>query len=423
MPIVKQTAKDPLTDNESAIAALTGHITKENKITRGGMYLLELINQNIRNGKNIYQRIPQSLFGGLSEGGRKNVSASALCRAERASNAGEQEEILPSGYTRIQEVIGQWAERDGCWHDTPEADLISEGRTHRAEFDGSEARIFYDNKARVYKTLIKTHYDTYQELLDRITIHNRVFPETAIRVEGFGMLDDADDNEGFTVVISQPFVKGETPRIDQIQEAMRERGFVPIGNKYVSEDGYMTLNDIHDNNCVISEEGNLLVFDCEAFLNQTKPGHDKPLNHNPESVQKINQAIKEILPDVKPKQDILDLLPREARETARDSLEATGRLEGPVISHDGTPLIVQSDPENSDKVLVSTPDKIRRMMRLARPDEGRDLTREERNTLISGRSVTRDGKRLAFNLDKGRIDTFRGPIMKLKMTHKTNLTL
>lgn len=130
-----------------------------------------------------------------------------------------------------------------------------------------------------------------------------------------------------------------------------------------------------------------------------------------------------MVPESVPRSVILDRLNGDERESAKNELATAGRLEKPVKLDNGATLIVQSDPEREGYVLVSTPDKISRLMRLARPDEGDALSQKERETLISGLSVTRDGRRLAFNLDKGRIDTFKIPKIRLRIAHKSGMTI
>ena len=278
----------PFTEDESGIQVLKGCIDGENKISREGMYLLNILNNLIQseNGKEkVFQRIPSEVFGGLSEGGRRNVQASLIARAVRGADEKEPGRVLASGYTAIQEVIGQWAERDGSWSDTPEGDLIGRGFTHSLENDGSEARIFHNKKTDdlVYKTVDFSHYSHFELMMDRIAIHNAIFPEMAIKVEGFGMRDDtADDperfHEGFVVTISQKKAVGHIPTQKEIENGLTARGFDRTDN------GFFWLNimdnvviaDVHDLNCVVSPEGNLLVFDCEAFLKTFPVDAEKP---------------------------------------------------------------------------------------------------------------------------------------------------
>lgn len=45
-------------------------------------------------------------------------------------------------------------------------------------------------------------YESIQLALDRITIYNAVFPETSLKVEGFGRTDSGD----FSILVRQPFI-------------------------------------------------------------------------------------------------------------------------------------------------------------------------------------------------------------------------
>lgn len=433
MAIVRNT-HDPFREAENAIAALRAYIGPEdNRITRGGMYLLEIINQNAQHETQVSQRLPQTVFPGMPEGGRRHVAASALCRAEGRTDASQQDRILPSGYTRIQEVIGQWAERDGCWSETPEADQLRQGRTHRADLDGSEAHIYFDHGTKVYKTIDASHYITYEHLLDRISIHNAIFPETAMTVEGFGVREDAVDNTGFVVIISQPFVEGEAiadPAV--VHEAMKARGFdlpdFAAGWFFVSEDGGLLLTDLHDNNCVLSPQGRVLVFDCEAALNTMPTFHGThripELRYTEQGVRKVRAEVDSLLPAVMDREDLFRHLMPATEEDVREQLRKTGRYDGAVFGAEGygsenRAYIIQNDPENPRQVLVSTPEKIGRMLRRCTPaDDGTVFTEKELHRLSNGKGVTKGDTFYAFNLDKGRIDTMKQYQLKKKISSR-----
>lgn len=266
----------PFLNQESGIKALQSFIGSDNLVTREGMYTLEILNNLIQSNygqSNLYQRIPPEVFGGCSEGGRRNVQASLLARAENRSDEPQSREICESGYTRLQEIIGRWAERDGSWHDYPDSDLKKKGMTHVKERDGSEAHIFVDKSNRVYKTIDCSHYNDFQLMLDRINIFNATFPETALRVEGFGLRDDAIiPSNDFVVIVSQPFVEGEKPTMKQIEEGMAARGYDRTANGFffVSRLDNTVISDVHDENAVVTSDGKLLVFDSEAFLKYFK---------------------------------------------------------------------------------------------------------------------------------------------------------
>ena len=263
----------PFIQDESAIKALQEWIGEGTAVPRECMYTLEIINNIIQsnNGQqNLYQRIPPEVFGGMPEGGRRNVQASLITRAVTGTNAQEQGRVLASGYTRIQEIIGHWAENDGCWKNTPDADLIKQGYKHNPNDDGSEAHVF-DKDGKFVKTIDFGHFNAFELMMDRISIHNATFPETPMIVEGFGIRDDAINNSDFVVIISQPAVYGRKPTQAEIEDSMSKRGYDKSENGFffISRLDNTIISDVHDQNAVLCKhngEDKVLVFDCEAFL-------------------------------------------------------------------------------------------------------------------------------------------------------------
>ena len=329
----------PFIQDESGIKALQQFIGPDNQITREGMYLLEILNNIIQtpNGtKNVFQRIPQEVFGGLSEGGRRNVQASLIGRAVQGPDRQESRRVHPSGYTRIQEVIGRWAERDGSWSDTPEGDLRKQGYDNNPRHDGSEARVFSrQGDPLLYKTIDFGHYSDFELMLDRIAIHNAVFPEMAMNVEGFGLRDDTPDDpnlfsQGFVVIISQPKAVGTTPTQQEIEDGMNLRFFDKSENGFFWINGHdnIVVADIHDQNAVRTAKGNLLVFDCEAFLktfpvNQEKPERIPLKDMLPDSSNRFNETVwRNIIGD-----DYLAATPQDKSSLLLE-LRRTGKVNG-----------------------------------------------------------------------------------------------
>lgn len=531
----------PFTDDESAIKALQVYIGKGTDIPRQAMYTLEIINNLIQSNygkENLYQRIPPEVFGGLPEGGRRNVEASLICRADDGTVSPKQ--ILESGYTRIQERIGRWAEKDGCWSDTPEADQLNKSRLTNPKIDGSEARVYFDReKAQVYKTIDFSHYTEFAHFMDRITIHNATFPETAMKVEGFGLREETPDDKkefhkGFVVIISQPFAEGRRPTMKEIEDGMSQRGYDKSENGffYVSKMNNTAIADVHDENAVFSKEGKLLVFDCEAFLKMfpvdsvapdkyeikdllpTKDGrfnesawksllgddyavttaqdktyivkqlrntgkvnqlvggklimmspdarkiqlndgsgrtyYDgtvlagnprsfrqeknytvKPLQYNPDSVIEIMSTITRMMPmsvDIERFLYDPELVGQyvaafrggsDIRDQYKEALKKTGRIDGLVNGQ----YIVQTDPENKGKVLISKPQSVEFMLWTNdSPIEGiGHITPDEKKALADGKCIERGGATYAFNLDKGRVD--RMDSMEIKLRQKQSHTV
>ena len=391
--------------------------------------------------------------------------------------------------------------------------------------DGSEAHVFRDDGDKVYKTIVFTHFREFDEMMDRISIHNATFPHAALTVEGFGVRDDFDDSDGFAVVVSQPKVQGTTPTPEFIEQEMEKRGYEKSENGafFVSKMDNTVLMDVNEKNAVRSPEGRLLVFDCDAYLktfctNTRRPqvtditnllprngGYDDSawrailgdegaaltaqrkseilkelrrngrvgklidgkgiimqnetpdadtgiftgniivsdvrdmhkehtweipaLAYNEQSVEAIRKEICSLMPASIPLDEFLYderwVGPEVAsirgggprRTELKTELARNGRLSGPVNGK----YVVQKDPENPENVLISDRHRIAFMLH----SSILGLNAEERDALSMGRPIEKDGARLYFNLDRGRVDPLpsqRKLTMKQKQKNQLNPT-
>lgn len=422
----------PYLEKESAIKWLAVHLGGGMEIDRKTMYHLNIANSITQHEKEIYKRIPSSRFGGLPEGGRRNVAASLLLRAGKEANGRKQEDILPSGYTREQQLVGSWAERDGCWEDYAEQALRDKGMKD-LDF-GSEARVLKGDGGYVYKTIDMSHYGSLEKVLDRISLHNAIFPETAMTVEGFGTRDDAETREDYVVTVRQPFVQGRAHTgpgaLDEVRAQMKKRDFdlvKPVATpdeiedarrlgkpvpEYASsfwcltpEDKSVLLYDLHDQNMVFDDKGNMLVFDCEIRLNDSPrlggPYEIPSVEWDEDAVRRIDAFMEELVPAVKNRREFEAMYATDDN-LLREQLEYTGRYEGLVCGpFDGDRWLVAVNPENNDEVLV-LPKRNAGLMISILPDG--QFTPEERSRLVNGLSITgKDGRNIAFSLDKGRV--------------------
>lgn len=432
MAIRKHTARDPFLDRESAVKALEGFMDGT-QVSRGGMYLLQIINTLIQDGKEIYRRLPQSVFGGLPEGGRRNVQAAVLCRAVCGAKPDEQGQSLPSGYTKEEEVVGRWAERDRCWSETTESDQLAKGRFHDSLIDGSEATVYFDpGQKAVYKNINHIRYPSLSRFLDRVSIHNALFPETKMHVLGFGLHDFADDNTGFCTVVRQPLVRGETPTELEIEQSMVQRGMtVPEfggGWVYVTPDHEILVTDVHENNCMKSPSGNIIVFDCEAMVNDI-PGFGgkfviPEVTYGEDSVREITRTVKSFLPLEVSTQGFLASLKPEDAYWYKRMLDNGTRIDGLVPSGRWAGRLVQVDPNDKDKktVLIGNPEELKKMFSIGpvRTDAGKPLDETEKNAILQGREVRRENYRMSFDLDRGRIVVRLDSQLKLKQSITQN---
>lgn len=157
--------------------------------------------------------------------------------------------------------IEEWAKAVGVWIDDIDESFTNAFGERIAE--GGEA-IVYDHGATLVKTIGLDYFVEPILALDRISLHNAYFPETALTVLGFGR-----DAEGkFKIVVEQPFIKGNRMSDEEIAEYMRHMGFElhnPRNWSYATPEIY--LSDMHDENVIRSDSGNVFVIDCDIRIN------------------------------------------------------------------------------------------------------------------------------------------------------------
>ena len=81
---------------------------------------------------------------------------------------------------------------------------------------------------------------------------------------GFGRLKDG----AFQIIAEQPFIKGLQMSDDEIATFAQNMDFKQINPKnwtYATAEIY--LSDLHDENVIRSEEGNIFVVDCDIRIN------------------------------------------------------------------------------------------------------------------------------------------------------------
>ena len=168
---------------------------------------LNFLAEDIKNGAAVFERIPQAQQSGLSKGSEILCAAAIICRGCPRTES-ETRPIFDTddliGEASVQEVLVEtWARLSGVWFDEPEdyLDNLCSLQDH-----GTESVIYFDIDQRtVYKLISLKHYNVLRLALDRIIIHNALFPETCLTVKGFAR----DKNGLFVVVVQQPYVEGD----------------------------------------------------------------------------------------------------------------------------------------------------------------------------------------------------------------------
>lgn len=389
----------PYLDNESAILWLSRHLQTEG-VDIKSMYHLNIINNLIQDDKEIFRRIPQEVFGGLPEGGRRNVAASVIARAISCTDREESQTVGASGYTRTQEVIGSWAEKDGCWHDYADSYLQDEGMEFATS--GSEANV-YSKGHFVYKVNDYNHYGTMEKLLDRISIHNAIFPEAKLEVVGFGMKDESEDNTGFSVILKQPLIQGDiVTNPEKAYHSLIGRDLLPLNASswcFTTQTKNIILHDIHDQNMVQTRNGNVILFDCEALLNTDQRTKGQYIIPPVEGTENSITAIDSILNEIVPRQYELEEVAKNNPGAVSD-LYSKGAYEGLVtLPVDGKPTKMIVCLGELNIVLAIKPSTVYTMVK------DKKITALEMESLAKGKSFIRAGKRYSFNIKKGRLES------------------
>ena len=135
---------------------------------------------------------------------------------------------------------------------------------------GAEHAIYFDpTMQRWFKRNNLTYHTTYLEYFHRLTLHNFLFPEAPVRLEGFVMSAGA-----LMPVLSQPNVRVDRGAARAFTaEAMRLLGFArQQDNNYCSNSLGVLVEDLHDENVVIGEDGELYVIDPAPYLDDRGKG-------------------------------------------------------------------------------------------------------------------------------------------------------
>ena len=164
--------------------------------------------------------------------------------------------------TKGQETdVEAWAKVNSLWRD--DATEWLEERYGKKIGSGAESFVFCHDGHTVIKVRDITGYNNLLEALESIEIHNKLFPETAMKVLGFGRSDDE-----FAIVFTQSFVEGEHPTNEEIETyvylkfgAVKDEGV--IGGTSYKTDEYL-LQDLKPQNVIISN-GRFFVIDGDFY--------------------------------------------------------------------------------------------------------------------------------------------------------------
>lgn len=169
-----------------------------------------------------------------------------------------------------RESLEKFAKEQGKWAD--DVDTKLEKKYSGRIGHGSEAWIYRKDKDTVIKSRSITGYNTVSDALRSIEFHNTLFPETAMKVVGFGNGDGE-----FSIIIEQPFIEGAYASQEEIDSFVKERFNAEkdpsvIGNTSYKTDDYL-LQDLKPQNVlvrIVNGERQYNVIDGDFYDNPSK---------------------------------------------------------------------------------------------------------------------------------------------------------
>lgn len=236
--------------------------------TTGTLNILRSLAKEIYYGTTLFERFPQAQLPGLSLGSEILCSAAIICRGCPGTESETREIYRTSdliGDGRVQEtLVEQWAKIVGCWFDNARLYLSSVSQAYDV---GTESTVFFDVQHRLVRKFITLkHYNVLRLAIDRIVIHNSLFPNTFLKVIGFGR----DENNSFGILVEQPYAEGVPVSEAERASFMHNLGFVDAGEDYGMHLNFKTdslyVGDLNDYNLVKGISG-IHVFDCDCRLN------------------------------------------------------------------------------------------------------------------------------------------------------------
>ena len=187
-----------------------------------GLKKLEEYAKQFINGQLLFKRYTEDEQFGCAVGGSLHVIASILAGAETPAN---QLTAPEHSFKREQQqataqaiVIEQWAKAIGCWTDNVDTEFENIFGMQLAE--GGEAHV-YDNGASIVKRIGLDYFVLPMLALDRITLHNTLFPSTKMTVIGFGATSSGE----FQILVQQQFIHGSLVPEAEIKEYVESLGF------------------------------------------------------------------------------------------------------------------------------------------------------------------------------------------------------
>ena len=227
--------------------------------TTNALNELNLTIKYVEQGLAILKRYSPEEQRGLLAGGRLLVGAAIITRGSDASihasgrRAGSLEEraqtIIPS--------LTAWAKIIGVWKEYSKTDT-----TYLT--CGGEAEVYDACNGKVEKIIGLDYFIDPQLAIDRIVIHNYLFPETNLYVTGFGINSYGD----FGIAVQQNIVRGQFTPQEEIDFFMHKLGLSKCSDgAHTFSNNDLYLSDLHEENVLNVDHTRYYAIDGDFRLN------------------------------------------------------------------------------------------------------------------------------------------------------------
>lgn len=136
--------------------------------------------------------------------------------------------------------------------------------------EGGEHQLYQEDGC-FFKRNNLYYHSTWLEYFHRLVLHNWLFPETAVRFEGLMMVDE----DLQPVISQQAFLAIRGAKREEVEAEMKKRDFQRShADNYYSPTLGIRVDDLHDENVLVSPAGSLLIFDPVIYLATPAPIRD-----------------------------------------------------------------------------------------------------------------------------------------------------